>query len=53
MAEQPTDVPGAGSDDNGPGADELRKGARFEATPLTRPEYLGVMTHFYRAEVHR
>lgn len=36
-----------------PTRDELRRGARFEATPLTRPEYLNVMVHFYRAEVHR
>lgn len=27
--------------------------AGFEKEPLTRQEYLGVMTHFYRAEAHR
>lgn len=27
--------------------------SRFEETPLTRPEYLNVMVHFYRAEVSR
>lgn len=44
-----------GSDDGGlqPSPDQLRKAAAFEATPLTRPEYLSVMVHFYRAEVHR
>jgi uncharacterized membrane protein len=42
-----------GTEESDLGADELRQGARFESTPLTRPEYLGVMTHFYRAEVHR
>jgi len=26
---------------------------QFEEQPLTRPEYLSVMVHFYRAEVHR
>lgn len=36
-----------------PTPDQLRAGARFEATPLTRSEYLSVMVHFYRAEVHR
>jgi len=36
-----------------PSPDQLRKGAAFESTPLTRPEYLSVMVHFYRAEVHR
>jgi uncharacterized membrane protein len=30
-----------------------RPGLSFEDTPLTRPEYLSVMVHFYRAEVHR
>jgi uncharacterized membrane protein len=63
MSEKETERPAGGSseprgsrpdpDQFEPGIDELRQGARFEATPLTRPEYLGVMTHFYRAEVHR
>lgn len=37
----------------GPSKEALEQGARFETTPLTRPEYLGVMAHFYRAEAHR
>lgn len=32
---------------------ELKAAARFEEEPLTRPEYLSVMVHFYRAEVQR
>lgn len=33
--------------------ERLSQRTSFEKTPLTRPEYLGVMTHFYRAESHR
>lgn len=36
-----------------PSPAELKAGARFESTPLTRSEYLSVLVHFYRAEVHR
>ena len=32
---------------------ELADQARFEEEPLTRPEYLNVLVHFYRAEVNR
>lgn len=34
-------------------ADKLSEEARFEEAPLTRPEYLSVMVHFYRGEVGR
>lgn len=32
---------------------DLSAESRFEEEPLTRPEYLSVMVHFYRAEVGR
>jgi uncharacterized membrane protein len=34
-------------------AEDLDRAARFEDYPLTRQEYLSVMVHFYRGEVHR
>ena len=41
------------SSENQTSAEQLREGARFENEPLTRPEYLSVMVHFYRGEVQR
>jgi uncharacterized membrane protein len=34
-------------------AEEHRAAGALEETPLSRPEYLSVMVHFYRGEVHR
>ena len=47
------DAPAASEIDPDPSGEQLRQSARFEQSPLTRPEYLSVMVHFYRAEVHR
>ena len=33
--------------------EELPAAAALEETPLSRPEYLSVMVHFYRGETHR
>lgn len=47
------DLYGPEAGDLQPSPDQLRKASTYERTPLSRPEYLSVMVHFYRAEVHR
>jgi uncharacterized membrane protein len=43
----------AKKDDPTPTPDSEARSKRFEDYPLTRQEYLSVMVHFYRGEVHR
>lgn len=38
---------------NDPGEPTRERSARFEDYPLTRQEYINVMTHFYRGEIQR
>jgi len=48
-----SDGDGSAPDHPADSVEDLDRAARFEDYPLTRQEYLSVMVHFYRGEVHR